>query len=149
MRNEDTQKALERFALSVTRWVGSPASIIGHTIFFVVCFVPIYFGTRLDDVLLFLTTAVSLEAVYLAILVQLTVNMNTRGLFQVGKDIDEIQEDIDEIQKDVDEMQVDIDEIEEEDKKESIHTKETDQTLEKIEVALQKLLSQIDELRKR
>ncbi len=70
-------------------------------------------GVSLQTMLLILTTAVSLEAIYLAILIQFTVNKNTEELKEVGKDLDEIQEDIDEIQEDVDEIQEDIDEIQE------------------------------------
>lgn len=54
--------------------------------------------------MLFLTTIVSLEAIYLAIFIQMTVNRNTEELQEVGQDIDEIQEDIDEIQEDVDDI---------------------------------------------
>lgn len=50
-----------------------------------------------------LTTAVSLEAIYLAIFIQMTVNRTTESLAGVEEDIDDIQEDIDDIQEDVSE----------------------------------------------
>jgi chromosome segregation ATPase len=57
---------------------------------------------------------VSLEAIYLSILIQIAVNKNTESLEEVEEDLDEIQEDLEEIAEDVDEIQEDIDEIEEE-----------------------------------
>ncbi len=99
------------FAEQATRWIGSKKSLKVHGIFFFACFLPPLFGAPLDTVLLFLTTVVSLEAIYLAIFIQLTVNKHSEELVEVAKDVDEIQEDIDEIQTDVDEIQEDIDEI--------------------------------------
>jgi len=64
-----------------------------------------------DTILLVLTTAVSLEAIYLSIFIQMSINKSHRSLEEIGDDIDEIQEDVDEIQEDVDEIQEDIDEI--------------------------------------
>jgi peptidoglycan hydrolase CwlO-like protein len=63
--------------------------------------------------LLVLTTALSLEAIYLAIFIQMTVNANTASLREVEEDIDEIQEDVEELGEDLDEIQEDIGEIQE------------------------------------
>ena len=65
--------------------------------------------------LLILTTLVSLEAIYLAIFIQMSVNKNSQDIEIIQEDVGEIQEDIDEIQKDVDEIQEDIEDMEEED----------------------------------
>lgn len=51
-----------------------------------------------DKVLLILTTAVSLEAIYLAIFIQMTVNRTTTSLAGVEKDIGDIQEDVDSLE---------------------------------------------------
>lgn len=96
-----------------TNWIGSKASLVFHTIFFVIMFSLPFFGFELDTVLLFLTTLVSLEAIYLAIFIQMTVNRNTQSLEEVEEDIEEIHEDVEEIQADVDEIQEDVDEIQE------------------------------------
>lgn len=96
-----------------TKWVGSTASLIVHTALFVIAFFLGMFVFAWNDVLLVLTTAVSLEAIYLAIFIQMTVNRNTESLKEVEEDVDEIQEDIGEIQKDVDEIQEDVGEIQE------------------------------------
>ncbi len=68
---------------------------------------------QFDRMLLILTTVVSLEAIYLSIFIQMTINYTTRSIEVVEQNIDEIQEDIDEIQEDVDEIQEDVDEIQE------------------------------------
>lgn len=116
---------LENIALSVTRAVGSVASIIVHSFLFLGAFALVFFGFDLDRVLLVVTTIVSLEAIYLSIFIQLSVNYQAKALENVEKDIDEIQEDVEEIaedvgeiaedveeiQKDVDEIQEDVDEI--------------------------------------
>ena len=69
------------------------------------------FGFSSSDILLVLTTIVSLEAIYLSIFIQMTVNKHAEELEEVSEDIEEIQEDVDEIQKDVDEIQEDVEEI--------------------------------------
>jgi peptidoglycan hydrolase CwlO-like protein len=73
-----------------------------------------FFGVSSSDVLLILTTIVSLEAIYLSIFIQMTVNQHAEELEEVSEDIEEIQEDVDEIQKDVDEIQEDVEDIQEE-----------------------------------
>lgn len=100
-------------AFRVTRWIGSIPSLAIHTVIFLGCFTLVFFGVKVEEILLVLTTVVSLEAIYLAILIQYTVNKNTENLVEVGRELDEIQEDIDEIQEDVDEIQEDVGEIQE------------------------------------
>ncbi len=113
-RRPPKQKApLDQIIDAATRWIGSTASLLAHTAFFIVCFVLVFAGVPLDRVLLVLTTVVSLEAIYLAIFIQMTVNRASDSIAEIEEDVDEIQEDIDEIEKDVDEIQKDIDEIEE------------------------------------
>lgn len=119
MQNLPPKKnSLEKGADKATRWIGSTKSLIVHTVLFTACFIIVLFGASLDRVLLILTTIVSLEAIYLAIFIQMTVNKNTTDIEEIAEDVEEIQEgvqemerDVDEIQKDVDEIQEDIDEI--------------------------------------
>lgn len=105
---------LDRFALKATKWIGSTHSLISHTILFVACFIVVLLGAPLDRVLLILTTIVSLEAIYLSIFIQMSVNRHESQLHEVSKDIDEIQEDIEDISEDIDEISEDIDEIQDE-----------------------------------
>jgi septal ring factor EnvC (AmiA/AmiB activator) len=103
----------EELALAVTGWIGSIPSVLVHTALFIGAFVLVLLGVDFDRVLLVLTTLVSLEAIYLSIFIQMSVNYQTRAIANVEKDIDEIQEDVEEIQEDVEEMQEDVEEIQE------------------------------------
>lgn len=102
---------LENIALAVTRAVGSVWSLIIHTIIFIASFSLVLFGVRFELVLLVLTTLLSLEAIYLSIFIQLSVNHQARALANVEKDIDEIQEDVEEIAEDVEEIAEDVEDI--------------------------------------
>lgn len=99
---------------NVVTWIGSPASVVIHTLAFVGFFAAALFNlVSFDRMLLVLTTLVSLEAIYLAIFIQMTVNQHTASLKEVEEDIDEIQEDVEELGEDLDEIQEDIEEISE------------------------------------
>lgn len=132
--------AMEHRAERFTQWIGSPASIVLHTIAFAAAFVLVWFGVAFETVLLVLTTAVSLEAIYLALFIQMTVNRNTKSLEEVEEDIDEIQEDVEEIEKD-------IDKLEEEDVKDNLHDVATVKTLDVIQKNLQRLMQDIQALK--
>lgn len=149
------------FSNKVTSWIGSPSSIILHTIFFIGMFSLHFFGISSNTILLVLTTIVSLEAIYLAIFIQMTVNRHGDELVEVSEDIEEIQEDVEEIQEDVEgiekdvdaiqedvgELQEDIEEINEEEEELDEHSIEM-KKLEKIEHTLQILLDEIAHLKK-
>ncbi len=135
VRKKATNNILEILSLKTTQWIGSPASILLHTLFFIGIFGLNFFGIRVDKILLVLTTAVSLEAIYMAIFIQMTVNRNTKSLAAVEMDIDEIQEDVEDLQE----------EVEEDEQNDS----KTKVSLTKIESGLQKLLNEVEELKKR
>ena len=100
---------LEKISDKVTNWIGTPLSIIVHTILFVVIFLLKYLGVSIDQILLILTTAVSLEAIYLAIFIQMSVNKTKLTIAGVEKDIDDIQEDVQEISEDIEDINEDED----------------------------------------
>ena len=109
-RPTETEARIERF----TTWVGSVPSLIAHSIFFAGCFgVAILHYAPWDMVLLILTTVVSLEAIYLAIFIQMTVNRQARANTEVSEDVEDIQEDVEEISKDVEEISEDVGEMQE------------------------------------
>ena len=110
------KKKMEDFSKKLTRWIGSPQSILAHTVFFVGMLCLRFWGISSSDVLLILTTVVSLEAIYLSIFIQMTVNRHAEELEEVSEDIEDIQENVEEIQEDVDEIQEDVEEIQEEKK---------------------------------
>lgn len=133
-----------------TKFIGSKTSVIIHTVVFVFMLSLPLFGVESNTVLLVLTTLVSLEAIYLAIFIQMTVNENTESLHEVEEDIeeiqenvDEIQEDVDEIQQDVDEISTDIDEIQEDVREDDIEENE----LDNIRSLLNKILEEVDRIK--
>lgn len=108
--NDKQKHKLEHVTASVTKWVGTTQSIILHSLFFVGIFVlvPVL---GLDKVMLVLTTAVSLEAIYLSLFIQMTVNRNTESLEDVEEDIDEIQEDVENVEGDIDKIQDHVEDL--------------------------------------
>lgn len=105
---------LDKMADSVISWIGSTASLIFHTLLFITSFLlPLFKVVEFEEMLLVLTTIVSLEAIYLSIFIQMSVNKSNKHIEVIKEDVNEIQEDIDEIQEDIDEIQEDIDEIQE------------------------------------
>ena len=106
-------KKLESFSNKVIQGVGSIGSLIVHTILFMVFFVLFLFGIEIDKILLILTTIVSLEAIYLSIFIQMSVNIQTRKLNSVASDVEGIQKDVEEIQENVEEIQENVEEIQE------------------------------------
>ena len=146
-----------RLALIAVQWIGSPVSILVHTILFVICFVLVWLGlVGFNEMLLALTTIVSLEAIYLALFIQLTVNYQSHSIAEVERDIDEMQEDVGEIQEDIDELQEDVEDISEdveemseEELEEERRKAEQKQTLSTIQADLRKLMSDIERLQQR
>lgn len=168
MLQKKTVDSLDKIAIRATRWVGSTNSLIIHTTLFIISFLLYFYGIEIDKILLVLTTIVSLEAIYLSIFIQMSVNRQARKLHAVARDVGEIQEDVDEIQKDVDEIQEDVegiekdvdeiqkdvdeiqedvDEINEEDEEER-EEKRDDETMKRIEDSLGKLIEEVIELKK-
>lgn len=140
---------MEKHARSITTWIGSPQSIIFHTIVFAVSFLlAILDLISFDRMLLILTTVVSLEAIYLAIFIQMTINHQSEVIAEVEHDIDEIQEDLDEIGEEMDEIIEDMDEWDEEDEIDDKRKREQRQTLQNIQDTIQRLANDIEQLKK-
>jgi methyl-accepting chemotaxis protein len=152
-------KNIERTALKITRWVGSPASIVVHTLVFAGSFGAVVTDIiDFDRMLLILTTVVSLEAIYLAIFIQMTINLQAADIAEVQEDVEEmtedlgeIQEDVEELQEDIEEMSEDVEELSEEDQQaeqaEAARKAEQKDTLEHIEETLEKLILDITHLK--
>lgn len=105
--------AFERIALGATNSIGSLPSLILHSIFFVGIFSLQWLGFAFEQIMLILTTVVSLEAIYLSIFIQMSVNRQAKQIAEVSEDIEEIQEDTKEISEDVEDIQEDVDHIKE------------------------------------
>ena len=150
-------------AIGTTRWIGSPSSVVVHTL----VFIGFFFAAAeewidYEQMLLFLTTVVSLEAIYLSIFIQMTINYTTQELVEVSEDVEEMKQDLDEIQEDVGELQEDVEEISEdvvgisEDVEETMEEEaaeekdkaEQKKTLSDIQTDLRRLMEDIDRLKK-
>jgi low affinity Fe/Cu permease len=82
----------EKHILKIPQFVGTTKSILIHTFLFLAIYSMLLFGVSLDTVNLTLTTLVSLEAIYLSIFIQLSVNQSSN---KITAELDEITEDID------------------------------------------------------
>ena len=161
---------IENISVKLTRWIGTPQSVLIHTVIFICSFLLIFLGVETDKVLLVLTTAVSLEAIYLAVFIQMTVNRNTASLEAVEEDLDDIQEDVEELSEDVEELSddveelsddveeisedvedisEDIDKIQGEDLPKGKGTKDTKVALKRLEVNLTKIQADLELLKKK
>lgn len=154
-RLERNKMKLEKTADKATRWIGSTTSVIVHTILFVGAFMLPFTGIAFERVLLVLTTAVSLEAIYLAIFIQMSVNKNTKDIETIQEDVEEIQEDVegiekdvDEIQKDVEEIQEDVEDIEEDSTEDQKIEQKEAQAITAIQTILTQLQREIEQLKK-
>ncbi len=139
MKNEDTDRhPIER----LTTWIGSVPSLVLHSIIFFAFLILSVSGIfSWDLMLLILTTIVSLEAIYLAIFIQMTVNRHTESLRGVEEDIIEIQEN-------VEEMSEDIEEITEDEREEEHKNSRDGATLETLTNDIRKVLDDLEQLKK-
>lgn len=112
MPSKSTLTHTENIASAIAAWVGTPLSIIVHTLFFIGIFSLRLVGVPYDDIMLILTTLVSLEAIYLSLFIQMTVNRHSEHLEDVEEDIDGIQEDVEDISTDIDNVQENVESLE-------------------------------------
>lgn len=138
------QKAniLESISVKITNWIGTPYSIVAHTLLFLGIFLLKFLGVNIADILLILTTAVSLEAIYLAIFIQMTVNRNTASLESVEDEIEEISEEVEDLSEEFEDISEDLEEDDSEEE-------QTKQALQNIELQLEKIHSSLETLKKK
>lgn len=112
---QDTTPAAPETVHGVDRlivWIGSTASLALHTIVFVAFFASWLLDlVKWDQMMLVLTTIVSLEAIYLSIFIQMSVNRQAATLKVVEEDVGDIQEDIEELGENVEELGENVEEL--------------------------------------
>ncbi|MBP7006539.1 MAG: DUF1003 domain-containing protein [Candidatus Pacebacteria bacterium] len=146
-------KKMTKFSEKLITWIGSMQSLVVHTIFFSSIFILGFSGiVDAEKVFSVTTNILSIEAIYLAIFIQMTVSKHSEDLEEVSEDIDEIQKDVDEIQEDVDEIQKDVDEIQEDVEDITEDVEEHGENIQnplfaKIENNLAELMKEIAELK--
>ncbi|MBP9752113.1 MAG: DUF1003 domain-containing protein [Candidatus Moranbacteria bacterium] len=164
---------LERIALAAPGYIGSVTSLALHTIGFVGIFALQWFGFSFDQILLILTTVVSLEAIYLAIFIQMTVNRQAAQIEEVSEEVEELSENVEDISEDVEEISKDIDtiqegvkeigeevedisedveelgeEIEKDDKEDAAERSQDMKRVERLETVLEELLTEVRGMKK-
>lgn len=150
---------IEKITLRLIHWIGSVSSLIIHTILFTISFILYIFNIfDRNTILLIVTTIVSLEAIYLSIFIQMSVNLQSKKLQSVAEDVEDIQENVEDIQENVEDIQEDVEDIQEsvdefnedeEDEEEDEDIKEIHNTMKVVQDTLEKLMKEVVELKKR
>lgn len=140
----------EEIVKKIIKSMGSVGSLLIHTVLFISAFI-LYFSNIFEKntILLILTTIVSLEAIYLSILIQMSVNLQSKKFEDLKKDVEEIQEDVEEIQENVEDIQEDVEEIQEdvEELNEEEEEEEDDEDIKEIKATLNKLMKEVINLK--
>ncbi len=105
------RRPFDHLANKLIIWIGSKQSIFLHTFLFAGAFALVMLGFDFDKVLLVLTTVVSLEAIYLGIFIQYSVNQHSRQLQDVAEDIEEVAEDIEAVEEDMEDISEDVEKL--------------------------------------
>jgi peptidoglycan hydrolase CwlO-like protein len=137
----------------IITWVGSLQSLMLHTFAFIAFFaVAIFRVVAWDTMFLVLTTVVSLEAIYLSIFIQFSVNRQAASLKEVEQDVESIQEDVEDLEEHVEDIKEEIEEISEDAAQEAAEQRRKQQqseTLETLTRDVKSLLAQIEALKSR
>lgn len=146
---------INKTADSFIKWIGSFSSLIVHTLLFLLCFVVGMITGNWDSILLILTTVVSLEAIYLAIFIQMSINRNTESLQiveedigEIAEDVEDIAEDVEDIAEDVEGIQEDVEELNEEDAEEETQEEHDRRLLKDIQENMLKITKDLEQLKK-
>jgi uncharacterized membrane protein len=137
---ENTIRVIER----VITWIGSPTSLVIHTIIFAGFFTVSFLKwVSWDLMFAILTNVVSLEAIYLAIFIQMSVNRQAASLKEVEEDVGDIQENIEELGENVEELGENVEDLKEdvEDIQEDIGEDEEDEVRDKQQAAMLEALT--------
>ena|SRR3989344_8556625 len=99
----------DKTANKVAWFLGSNTSILLHTVIFQFFLILIILGFDTDTIMLFLTTIVSLEAIYLSIFIQRTTNKQSEKLERFVREIryntvTHLEEPLDKVIKDMKEV---------------------------------------------
>jgi hypothetical protein len=77
-------------AIKITKIISNPQSILYHSLFFILIFVLTLFDISFNDVMLILTTIVSLEAIYLSLLILLIQHYHEQKLDNHSQKLDNL-----------------------------------------------------------
>lgn len=97
MKKKQKPTFLEKFL----HWIGTPQSLIVHTIIFVLSLIASVFSERAMNAF---TMLLSVEAIYMGILIQMTVNKSHKEIKGIGEDVEELSDDVEDILEDTEEL---------------------------------------------
>jgi len=138
---------IQKGASKITNWIGSTTSVIIHTLLFIVSFTIPYLGyTTFERMLLVLTTIVSLEAIYLSIFIQMSLNTSKEKIEIIQDNIEEISDDIEELGDDLEEL---AEEMSEEEDVETTGDQDNDKILMAIRATLFHIQRDIELIKRR
>lgn len=151
-----TLKPKKPFVESFVLWIGSVQSLVVHTVIYACVFALGFMQVfEWEIILLVFTTIISMEAIYLSLFIQITVNRHQKELEEVSEDVEDIQEDIQEISEDVEglgsdveEIQEDIEELTEEEESDEERKKKQMVSLEQLTSDIQRVLKDLETLKK-
>ncbi|MEI9931255.1 MAG: DUF1003 domain-containing protein [Rhizomicrobium sp.] len=107
-----TESPAIRMIEGIIVWIGSPISLVIHTVIFASFFAVSFLKWVAWDLMFaVLTNVVSLEAIYLAIFIQMSVNRQAASLKEVEEDVGDIQENIEELGENVEELGENVEEL--------------------------------------
>lgn len=84
---------LEKLSFGLAKLIGSPLSLLLHTVIFASFLIFRYLGIVNNSVLVVLAAAACLEAIYLVIFVQMIIKNNTKTLSEVQNKIEVMQQE--------------------------------------------------------
>ena len=126
----------------LVKWVGTTESLLVHSAVFLLSFLSHWiFHLSLDLVLLVLTTVVSLEAIYLAIFIQRSVNQQSTRLEDVEDALDDVEESLDDVEESID----DVEESLASNKNHPVSRLKMEKSLDEIILELKHLRSRLDQ----
>ncbi|MEK7608529.1 MAG: hypothetical protein AAB495_03035 [Patescibacteria group bacterium] len=150
-KSRHIQSRAEQWSETIMSAAGSPTSILVHTFLFGGILSLVFFGVNFEKLSIALTTIVSLEAIYLSLFIQMSVNKSRQTIEEVeedieeiGEDIGEIEEEIDELGEDIEEISDDIDKIQEGEDENDEQSVKSQATLGEIQGVLEKVLKDIE-----
>jgi len=132
---------IEKLVLKTISSIGSLRSLLIHSVLFVSAFCLYFVGVNMNDILNVVTNIVSLEAIYLSIIIQMSVNFQSKQLELVAADVEDLQEDVEDIQSNVEDIQENVEEMQEDD------DEDDDEDLKEIRDTLNKLMKEVIELK--
>ncbi len=131
--NRKKKFTIDKASQIITQSIGTPVSIVLHTLFFFGIFSLTLIGWDFSRVLLLLTTILSIEAIYLALFIQMTIN--------------KANEIIEDVEESIEDVEADIDDIQAEDEADEKMDKQVSATLNSIQEQLLKIQKAIDQMK--